>query len=611
MMLRAWKINRRILSMVGPVAALGAIALVYCRVQMAGLVWDDHLYLHDAAALWYGTDWIHILLHGFPDWITYFRPLGVALFTIETRLFDIAPAPMHLVSLGLHLANVQLVGTLARCLLTKADGHDRTNALPCVAMLIFGLHPALVEPVVWISSQYELLVTFFMLLGLILNVTLRHAVLRAACVALCFFLAACSKEAAISFPLLLVILDWLRPIDDVRTDGLQNDLIARWRRQWPVYLALIGAGLFYLGLRRWGLGFLVNPSRHVTQPLWQQLQTVCATYMAYWKLLIWPMSGLGPLHIVPQQQFAQFRLSLLALDAAALSISLGGAYLLWKRHPLGGLITGVTVALFPVLHIIPVEFDENLYHDRYAMTAVAISCSLLPLVWVRFATLGENTRRVLAGSTLVVGAWLFLALLNVRVTLPLWSDDLRLWRWALLENPGSIAAQRNLLGAYLLRNDTAHGDPVAETLIQNPQGRACIDCMLNVAALALNEGHAQRSSLALQEIKKDMSGAAGAPVQILDYILYSGLLSELEHDPASAEEAYRAAIAFDTANPRGYMGLAFLLAKQGRFDEARKAAETAMPLYAPDERARRKLAFDQVMSASSARNGVDRVSKPR
>lgn len=605
------KTTHRILRVAGPVAVLGLIALVYWPMRKAGLVWDDHLYLHDSAELRHGNDWLRIVFHGFRDWATYFRPLGIALFTIESRLFDVNPTPMHMVSLGLHLANVLLVGALARLLLVASHRSTGTKAFPLLAMLLFGLHPILVEPVAWISSQFELLVTFFMLLGLILNLTVRHVVLRAAGVALCFFMAACIKEAAISFPLLLFVLDWSRPIDGRRTDGPRNELIARLQRQWPVYLALIAAGLLYLVLRWWGLGFLVNPSRHITQPLWQQLQTVCATYMAYWRLLIWPMNGLSPLHIVPQQQFAQFRLSLLALDAGALTIALSGAYLFWKRHPLGCLIAGVTVALFPVLHIIPVQFDESLYHDRYAMTAAAFACSLLPLVWIRFTKPRETSRKIVAGPSLVVAAWLFLALLNVRVTLPLWSDDVRLWQWALLESPGSIAAQRSLLGAYILSNDTAHGDPIAETLMQDPQGRACIDCMLNVAALALNEGNAERASLALREIKKDTGGASGAPEQILDYILYSGLLFELQHDRASAEEAYRAAIAFDSSNPRGYMGLAYLLARQGRFDEARKAEETALPLFAPDERARHKREFDQIVAASRASAGHGQVSQPK
>ena len=449
-----WAVQQCIFSLTAFVAVIALVTAVYWSVHDAGLVWDDVIFLRDAGGLRYGSNWLQFVLHGFDNWLNYFRPLGVALFAAETRLLDVAPAPMHLLSLGLHLINTLLVGALARAMAIPSNPPARPWLLPCIAMLLFGLHPVLVEPVVWIASQFELLLTLFMLLGLLANLTLRNRAVRAGSVALCFFLAACSKEAAIAFPLLLMIVDWLRPIETQTVDRPWQVVSVRLQHQWPIYLAVLVAGIVYLAARYWGLGFLMNSYGHTTSLSWSRVHLIGFTYLAYWKLLVWPMAGLGPIHIFPAQQFADFTVATVATDAVALAIILIGFYLLWKRKLLGGLIMGVTAALLPVLHVIPIEFEESIYHDRYAMTAVAIASALLPNVVAEW--LGRLGNRRLASYALLVGAgWLIAAVINIRVTVPLWSDEVKLWEWALRQNPGSIVAQDHLFGTYLDRRDLA------------------------------------------------------------------------------------------------------------------------------------------------------------
>jgi hypothetical protein len=81
MILHTWKISHRVLISAVSGTVLGLIAVIYWPVNAAGFVWDDHFYLHDSASLRHGNDWIGIVFHGFLDWATYFRPLGVAWFT--------------------------------------------------------------------------------------------------------------------------------------------------------------------------------------------------------------------------------------------------------------------------------------------------------------------------------------------------------------------------------------------------------------------------------------------------------------------------------------------------------------------------------------------------
>jgi len=378
-----------------PLAAVALIAWIYWPVHTAGLVWDDKTQLHDAR-LQLSNVWQFIFHLNF-DWSNYFRPLGVVLFATETRVFDVAPAPMHLLSLGLHLVNSVLVGVLARSMLTPSDSHVSAKMLPCLAMMLFGVHPLLVEPVVWISGQVDLLVTLFMLLGLLANLVLRRTVVRAVAVALCFLLAAGTKEAAVSFPLLLLVVDWVQPVDKAFDPGatrMRRVLVARLQKQWLVYLFVLVAGFSYLALRYWGLGFLIPDHGNATSFSVAGLPLVSYTNLAYWRLLVWPMAGLGPVHLVPMEQFTEITMVSLVTDAAAVAIVVVGLYLFLQRKAMGGLVAGVTVALLPVLHLIPIDFAESIYHDRYALPAVAIMCSFLPLVISGLALQREHLGRL-------------------------------------------------------------------------------------------------------------------------------------------------------------------------------------------------------------------------
>jgi hypothetical protein len=590
-------------------ACLSVIALVtaiYWPVHAAGFVWDDYKFLLDSGWMTDRSYWPHLIAHGFPEWASYYRPLGVSLYIAETNLSDFRPMPMHLLSLGIHLANVALVGLLARRLLQlrapEAEDSLEDVALPSVAMLIYGVHPALVEPVVWISAQFDMLTTVFVLAGLFLNLHVRNRLQRAAGVALCFLLAALSKEAALSFPFMLAVLDWMiAPEGSAHSKQTTRGRLAFViSRQWPVYTTTFAAGLAYLALRKWGIGFLVNPSANATLSFWPYLQTVSYTYFAYWKLILWPMGDLSPIRAVDASAFATVSARLIATDFAAATITLVGLWQLWKRTPAGGLIASVTAALLPVLHLIPIDFSASLYHNRYAMTAVAMGCAFLPFSW--HAMRQRCSARPLAlSAALVVTAWLLLAVVNTRQCIPLWSNNVSLWQWVLAENPDNVEARQSLLAAYVRAGNLTRAQPLADEMMQDEQMRACLGCMLNVAALRLDLRDAEGAAASLGQAKRDMDRSATLRHGYLGtYILLSGQLGELRNDDVEAEEAYRAAIAFNPQLAEARLRLALVLARTHRLEEAGHQYATALSLYLPAERAQLRRQFDPLLAIPRA-----------
>jgi tetratricopeptide (TPR) repeat protein len=584
-----------------PIAGLAVLVLataVYWPIHAAGFAWDDFKFLLDSGWMTDRSRWPGLIVHGFPEWAGYYRPLGVALYILETNLSGFAPAPMHFLSLGIHLANIVLVGLLARTILQEcshASGRAETIAWPCAAMAIYALHPALVEPVVWISAQYDLLTTAFTLLGVIINLRARSLALRAMGTGVCFLLAASAKEAALSFPFLLAVFDWLRTRHMLADEqGPLGALRAIVRRQWPVYTAVFVAGLVYLGLRVLGIGFLINPATKAAWSFWPQLQTACFTYLAYLKLIIWPMSGLAPMYDIDVAPFATFSAKLLAMDAGAFAVAAIGFWQLWRRTALGALIVGITAALLPVLHLIPQEFAGSLYHCRYAMTAIGTACALLPLL-LHDAGLRSRSPWFARSLALVASVWLVFAVVNTRACIPLWSDDVRLWRWALLENPGSLKAQESLLGAYVRTGDLDRAKALADAMMRG-EARASFGSMLNVAALRIALRDVSGASLALAEAKRNMSASSIRYSYLRSYMLLTGQLSELRNDFTEAEEAYSAAIAFEPQLPEGYMRLAMLEVRAGKRDEALHLYEQALLRYTPTDRARIRAQFDAMFA---------------
>jgi tetratricopeptide (TPR) repeat protein len=259
----------------------------------------------------------------------------------------------------------------------------------------------------------------------------------------------------------------------------------------------------------------------------------------------------------------------------------------------------VSAALLPVLHIVPHEFAASLYHNRYAMTAIATACAFLPLAW-HVASLRIGSNRIGRVAAIAATAWLILALVNTRICIPLWSNDTTLWRWALLENPDSVVAQQSLLAAYMRDNDYRRAQPLADAMMQGP-AKSCFGCMLNIAALRIAAQDPEGASAALEEAKADMNASTMRRSYLRSYMLLSGQLAELQHDTAEAMEAYRAVISFEPQLPEGYMRLAIMLARgHQQLDEARRLYDRALPLYAPAERSRIRKEFDPLFDVQAS-----------
>lgn len=137
--------------------------------------------------------------------ITTYVPLTILTYAIEYRVAGLNPRVFHATNYLLHLLNCLLVFGLILLL-------GRNSKIALVTALLFGVHPLHVESVAWITERKDVLYSFFFLAGLIAYMrfqALRKTYLYALAIA-SFFLSLLAKPMAMTFPFVLLLLDYLR-----------------------------------------------------------------------------------------------------------------------------------------------------------------------------------------------------------------------------------------------------------------------------------------------------------------------------------------------------------------------------------------------------------------
>jgi protein O-mannosyl-transferase len=136
-----------------------------------------------------------------------YSPFTNFTYALEYHFFRMNPFVFHLTNVILHLLNTCLVFLFVYFLTRK----------PLAALfvsLFFGIQPMHVESVAWITERKDVLFFFFYMTGLIyyLKVTGRNklAPLDHLLILALFALALFSKPTAVSFPLVLLLIDYFK-----------------------------------------------------------------------------------------------------------------------------------------------------------------------------------------------------------------------------------------------------------------------------------------------------------------------------------------------------------------------------------------------------------------
>ncbi|MCS7190823.1 MAG: hypothetical protein NZ843_04390, partial [Fimbriimonadales bacterium] len=370
---------------------LGFVGALYWQTLSFGFIWDDIQIVTGRVDYHSPARWLEAVSQPLDFSPNYFRPLALSSLLVQIWVWKDNPAPYHLVNVLLHLLNTGLVMALA----LRVFGGSWQGLL---VGALYGIHPALVESVAFISSRYDLTATLFMLLGLWLADRLQ-GISRIVSVSVAFLLALLCKEMAITFPAVLLLWQAARQANG----SLLNRLLQPIRTEKRLYGALGGMLILYLALRYAALGYVFTAPAEGAQipagsPI-QHLLLVGRTLTTLTQLVLLPFLSITPVHyselpIRLNDSWAWIQLAL------AIAMLIGVAWLTRRRPQAGWLVVAGLVSLTPVLNLRPLEFVPGIYTAERFLT-FPLMLFLTGLV----GALATSTPRWALGATLLTVMW--------------------------------------------------------------------------------------------------------------------------------------------------------------------------------------------------------------
>jgi hypothetical protein len=576
---------------------LVSIAALYSQVLQFAYVWDDvHLFVASNRFRG-GMSWLQAVTEPFFPGTVYFRPLVLASFIAEFRWFGVSASTSHLINLVFHLINVGLTFWLAHVVFARSQ-----LSLPALrawmATALYAIHPALIEPIAWVSSRFDLMATSFALLGLTLAVLGRQPSLWLIFgSAVSFLAAAMCKESVVLLPLALAVL---RHLLDTPTAATASSLRGRIGALLdPVVLAWIAAGVIYLALRfrlmSTSLG--TDPRIGFEQILdGSHLALVGETVALYARLIFIPFTDLSvfyPLDV--------FELS--PLDRAAgiskLVVALAVVVAVWRTRTLAGRLFAVgAIVLLPVLNLLPLRTGGSLGHTRFLVLPLTMMVMSLTAIDIK-NRLGPSVqgRILLRAWPWLFGLWCVAALLTVFSTVPLWRNSLTLWAWQYQKHPNVPNVQRNYLDALISFRQFARGLEVVREIERSPVSPP-VDVLIGL--LHVRTGNPQRAITLIESalntlprahlVLQHQYGVEVKPAKIqghgtfdsmlltLAYSVLSDAYSSIRHFDRALESA-EIALFYQPGLPNAHLAKAFALWGLDRPQEAEAAFNAARAIW--------------------------------
>jgi protein O-mannosyl-transferase len=421
----------------GLLAVLALVGALYAATLGFGFVWDDEQIIYGRADYWSPSRWLEAVRQPLDFSPNYFRPLALSSLLVQIWLWRDNPAPFHGANVLIHLLNTALVSALGLRLFRR-----RWHGLLVGAL--YGIHPALVESVTFISSRYDLMATLFLLTALWLEGRLRGAA-RVVGVATAFLLALLCKEMALTMPLVMVLWQLAQ-----REGSLSRaSLVRLLRQERTLYGGLLVALGVYFVVRYAALGYLftaaINEAQIDAGTPFQHLLLVGRTLTTLVGLVVFPFFSITAAHHseLPIPLSDGWAWAQLALAAAIVA----GVDLVCTTLPAGGVAAcGRAGGATACAESAPVGDSVRYLHGG--------AVPHLPLGVVP-AGIGDRRSHGVGGCRHrappcmgAVAAWGVALFITTAYNLPNWRDPESFWKWLTIASPRSPIGWSNLSDLY-------------------------------------------------------------------------------------------------------------------------------------------------------------------
>jgi len=477
----------------------------------------------------------------------------------DVQFFGLNPGIEHAVNVLVHLANtvllflvlLEITGKLWRCALVAA---------------IFGLHPLHVESVAWIAERKDVLSTFFEILTLFFYV--RYAKARSAwnyaLVALSFALSLMAKPMAVTWPFVLLLLDYW-PLTRVPWPLSVRTVKPCIIEKVPLFLLAAFFSVLTLFTQK-SAGAISTLDR---LPLWARLENACTAYLTYVVKALWPanLAVLYPFRVPRADDVLLSLVVLLSITAVALKVGRSRPYV-----PVGWFwFVGMLV---PVIGI--VQVGNQAWADRYTYLPM-VGLSIAVIWWLADIIELRPGVRPLAWA-LSVGVVAALGAQAYHVT-AYWADSRSLFSRAVDITENNWTMDDNL--AVILEQEKRYDEAAAlwqKAITGNP---AFEGAKANYAHMKNNLGVAREKEGKLAEATILYRDAVtiNPNLAVAHGNLGSALLKAGQMDEAKIH--LMEALRVNPNDPRLAIArgdLGFILAAQGKLAEARRHLEASLAL---------------------------------
>ena len=508
------------------------------------------------------------------------HPLTWISHMLDVRLFGLDAGRHHLTNVAIHLASTLL---LFLVLASATAAPVRSG----VVAALFAAHPLHVESVAWVSERKDVLCSLFWLLALcayVRHVRRPRGGLPFAALAL-FALALATKPMAVTFPFVLLLLDWwpLGRLAWPRGNGggeapaPAGRIAALVAEKLPFFLLAAGASAITLAAQR------EAGAVNVTLSFGARLANALVSYVAYLAKAAWPahLSVFYPY----ERHGAAAVAGALALLALVTAVSLAAA----RRLP--ALAVGwlwYLGMLVPVIGL--VQVGGQAMADRY---------TYLPLVGV-FVALAwavpvprPGLRRVLAGAgaALLIGALAATA----RTQVGRWADTFTLFDHALRNNADNWHVHAALGKALNDRGRTAQAVAELELSLRiNPRHAEAHN---NLGIALSRQGKSEEALARFREAVRLKPKFVEARGNLASVLAGQGRTDE-------AREQFLETVRRRPDYARGHYNFGVFLERLGERDEASASFRRALELNPYLTEARRRL--EALGAASGTRAGAGR-----
>jgi len=524
----------------------GLTLIVYAQTRHFQFVnWDDPTYVTANATVLGGLNghsvWWALTSGDSPYW----HPVTWLSHLLDVTLFGLDAGAHHAMSVALHAANTLMLFWVLRRILGHAG-----RALAIAAL--FAVHPLHVESVAWVAERKDVLSGFFMLAALwaYARYVERPSWPRYGAVAAGFALALMAKPMVVTFPVLLLLLDYW-PFGRWASTPQAR---APWRwlivEKVPLVFMAAADSVATVGLQA-HVGAMASLQ---ALPAATRAAHALVSYVAYVGQAIWPthLAAFYPLVPVEPRLVALAVVTIIGVSGAAIACRQRCPYVFvgWFWY---------LVSLAPVIGVL--QAGEQARADRF-MYIPLIGLSLLVVCG------GEDVLEALKIRPLVsvLAATLLVALCvpAARAQAATWHDSVTLWRHASVETSGNYKAYEKLAEAKrdLGQLDEARLDYEQALALSPPDSPRYAAAIHNDLGLVLERQ--QRAGAAVQEYA---TAVALDPSFVAAQINLGDVLAANGH-PSEAVEHFTDALRLEPDATEASVGLGNILLEQGRARDA-------------------------------------------